>query len=75
MIAIKNKMDYAVMGKFWRSGIASLRKEITIIIAIKLIAIFALWWAFFSNPIHHRPLLQELTQPQLEKRVTHDNNT
>lgn len=63
------------MRRFWQRGNASLRKEITIIITIKLIAIFAIWWVFFSNPLPHPPLLKQLTQNQPEKRANYDNHS
>lgn len=49
------------IGKFWRSGISSLRKELTLIIILKLIALYILWVAFFANPTSpSHPLLQQL---------------
>ncbi|ABS77132.2 hypothetical protein CBUD_1083 [Coxiella burnetii Dugway 5J108-111] len=36
---------------FWRSGLSSLRKEITIVIILKLFVLALIWYFCFSDPL------------------------
>lgn len=53
-----------MMRGFWRKGTYSLRKEIALVIIIKLILIFIIWFTCFSNPISDR-----LTTESMQKHI------
>ncbi len=52
----------------------TLRKELVCILALKLLALIALWYLFFSHPIKDHLTTKALAQHFLEsKGYSHDN--
>ena len=51
-----------------------LSREILLILLIKIVLVFAIWWAFFRAPDTARPTPEQVSRALLESRPTIDNH-